>query len=228
VRRGSAVRTRQVGAAGAAVLVFCLAFAPDLRAQESAQPAAEQGTGWNFTWRWADDSEKDRNAVTAFFGEGTEDDFSTVVNNLFNVDRTSNRITAITGIRRFAWLGNHLGFEGEIMYAYHHGRETYHEFAAAVYARWHAFPWNDFVSTTMAAGVGPSYTTVYPQLEFQEGDDSKSKILNQANLELTLAMPRHPHTQLLFRLQHRSGIFGLINGVTDASNFLTLGLRHRF
>ena len=39
---------------------------------------------------------------------------------------------------------------------------------------------------------------------------------------------RDPSTALLFRLQHRSGVFGTFGGVWDASNFLTIGLRRQF
>jgi len=32
----------------------------------------------------------------------------------------------------------------------------------------------------------------------------------------------------VLRIQHRSGIFGTMGGVTDGSNFMTAGLRHFF
>ncbi len=77
-------------------------------------------------------------------------------------------------------------------------------------------------------GPGSSYTSVYPALELQDGSNNRSRTLNQFNLEMTLAMPRCPTTSLMERLQHRSGIFGTVGGVYDASNFLTVGVRQDF
>lgn len=178
--------------------------------------------------KWRGPGEDDKlHAVTIFMGEGTEDNFSTVVENFFYVEGTSDHVLGLTASRLLGWYGDSLSFEGELMYAWHHGRETYHEIGAAVYARWHDFPWNDYLVTTAAVGMGPSYTTKFPQLE-QQPDGSRSRTLNQFNLQATFALPSYPDVSLVTRLQHRSGMFGLFNGVTDASNFVTLGLRYDF
>lgn len=178
--------------------------------------------------KWRGPGEDDKlHAVTAFIGEGTEDNFSNVLENFFYVEGTSDHVAALTVSRLLGWYGQSLSFEGELMYAWHHGRENYHEFGTAVYARWHDFPWNEYLVTTAAVGLGPSYTTEFPQLERQP-DGSRSRTLNQFNLQATFALPAYPDVSLVTRLQHRSGVFGLFNGVTDASNFLTLGLRYDF
>ncbi|PKQ05951.1 MAG: hypothetical protein CVT72_08020 [Alphaproteobacteria bacterium HGW-Alphaproteobacteria-11] len=166
-------------------------------------------------------------AVTIFMGEGTEDNFSNIIENFFNVERSTDHVLGLTGSRLLGWYGPSLSFEAELMYAYHYGREVYHEIGTAAYARWHDFPWNDYLSTTAAIGMGPSYTTEFPQLEAQP-DGSRSRLLNQLNLQTTFAMPSRPDIALVARMQHRSGMFGAFNGVTDASNFLTLGLRYEF
>ncbi|MBX3508056.1 hypothetical protein [Parvibaculum sp.] len=177
-------------------------------------------------WR-APDKDGKRHAVTVFMGEGTENNFSTIIENFFDVEGSTDHVVGATASRLLGWYGQSLSFEGEIMYARHYGRETYHEIGAAIYARWHEFPWNDYLSTTAAVGLGPSYTTEFPQLERQP-DGSRSRTLNQFNLQATFALPSYPDVSLVTRLQHRSGVFGLFNGVTDASNFLTLGLRYDF
>lgn len=166
-------------------------------------------------------------AVTIFMGEGTEDNFSSIIEDLFDVEGSTDHVLGLTGSRLLGWYGRSLSFEAEAMYAWHYGRETYHEVGAAVYARWHRFPWNDYLLTTAAIGMGPSYTTEFPQLERQP-DGSRSRILSQLNLQTTFALPSYPEIALVARLQHRSGMFGAFNGVTDASNFLTLGLRYEF
>lgn len=178
--------------------------------------------------RWRTPGPEDRlYAVTIFMGEGTENNFSNVLENFFDVEGSTDHVVGLAASRLLGWYGRSLSFEAELMYAYHYGREVYHEIGTAAYARWHDFPWNDYVLTTMAVGMGPSYTTEFPQLERQP-DGSRSRLLNQFNLQASFALPAYPETALVARLQHRSGMFGAFNGVTDASNFLTLGLRYEF
>lgn len=208
----------------AAGFLFCLALI--------LRPVPAHAEGWwilnGNDWRAADHAREPVYALSFFGGEGTESNFSDVVENLFNVSGSSDRMLAFAGAQRFFWFRDQLSIDGELMYARHYGRETYHEIGAAIYLRWHDFPWNNYLKTTLAAGMGPSYTTIYPELERQDSGEDRSKILNQLNLEITAAHPALPNTSLMARMQHRSGMFGIINGVTDASNFLTIGLRQEF
>jgi len=195
-----------------------------------AVPAKAEGW-WIFDggdWRHAKAAQEPVYAVSLFGGEGTESDFSEIFENVFDEESSGDRVLAITGARRLFWFRDQLSIDAELMYAHHFGRESYHEFGGAVYLRWHDFPWNSFVETTLAASMGPSYTTTYPALEAQPNEDDRSKLLNQLNLEVTAALPSLPRTQMLARLQHRSGMFGFSNGVSDASSFLTLGIRQEF
>lgn len=190
-----------------------------------AWPAAAQEVS---SWRWAGTDGNSPYAIAVFGGEGTDRNFSETVSRPLANDTTSDRVLALAGTRELAWYGNMLSFEVEAMYAYHFGRETYSEVGGAAYARWHDFPWNRHLITTFAIGLGPSYTTIYPELETQDDPDNRSRWLNQFNLEATFGLPRYPSTALLLRLQHRSGVFGTLGGVWDASNFLVIGLRQHF
>lgn len=180
------------------------------------------------SWRWAGAENERLYSVSVFGGEGTERDLSETLTNLFDFQGSTDRMVAVAGARRIAWFRDQFSIDAELSYALHYNRERYHEFGGAVYVRWHKFPWEDYVATTFAVGIGPSYTTIYPELEVQSNEDDRSKILNQFNLELTLALAQYPQLALLTRLRHRSGMFGAINGVSDASNFLTVGLRYEF
>ena len=46
--------------------------------------------------------------------------------------------------------------------------------------------------------------------------------------ELTFAMPSHPNVELVFRMHHRSGIFGLVSDAWGGAQYATVGLRIRF
>jgi hypothetical protein len=162
-----------------------------------------------------------------FGGVGLSNSFSEIVLNPFGASRTNDDVAVVTVGREFARaFDNDLSFEVEAMYAYHFNRQEYHEVSATVYARWHLFPWNSWLTTTLAFGVGPRYVTDYPKMETEKG--FYSRVLNQANVEITAALPEYPEHQLVLRLQHRSGIFGLIDGVRDGSDFVTLGYKHYF
>ena len=167
-------------------------------------------------------------AVTAFYGRGLDTVFSDSLFSMFNPAENEERIVAVTLRRQVGAFTDHVTFEVEGMYGYHYGEQQYHEFSAAVYARWMTFPWNDYVLTSLAAGLGPSFTDVTPELEKRQHGQSDVQWLNQFNVEVTGGLPKYPDWQLLVRLQHRSGAFGAINGVTDASNFWTLGVLKRF
>lgn len=101
----------------------------------------------------------------------------------------------------------------------------------AYYVRFDGFPWNHIIYTTFAGSVGLSYRSSIPLFERQviaKYSGSPSKVLHYFSPEITLAHPDHKDFALVLRLHHRSGVFGLINDITDASNVLTVGLRKHF
>lgn len=165
-------------------------------------------------------------SVSVFAGAGSHLAMSGTIQRLPDIDDSGDRIAAVALSREVLRFDDSLGFELEGMAAHHFGRENYQEVGTALYARWHSFPWNAWLTTTMALGMGPSYTTIYPVSEFEPGASDRSRVLNQFNLEITLGLPSTPDTSLLLRLQHRSGIFGVIDH--GSSDFLTMGLRRHF
>jgi len=168
------------------------------------------------------------NAITVFGGKGTEEDFSGILERLFQVDGSEDRVVGFALSREVVRPVPALGLEVEALYARHYGRETYHEVGAAAYLRWHVPLLAEHAPTTFAVGLGPSLVSRYPILERDDDPDIRSRLLNQFNLEASITVPSLPRTMLILRLQHRSGVFGLLGGVTDASNFLTVGLRQTF
>jgi len=165
--------------------------------------------------------------VGAFAGIGLNTSFSQIFINPTGMSRTEDNIAVLTVGREVGRaFDRRMSFELEAMYARHFGRQDIDEFSATIYARWHRFPWNSTIDTTLAFGIGPRYVTEEPLMEIEKG--WHTKILNQLNVEITGALPEYPDDQLVIRLQHRSGIFGLIDGVRDGSNFVTLGYKRYF
>ena len=91
--------------------------------------------------------------------------------------------------------------------------------------RWHRFPWDRYVATSFAWGIGPSYATEIPPIEI-ETSGSSSRWLIYWYGELTLGPPA-ARWEALLRLHHRSDGFGTV-AEDGGSNAVCAGIRYRF
>ncbi len=113
-------------------------------------------------------------------------------------------------------------------------RTEYQELNGVLIFRWLKFPWNRWIDTTFAVGDGISYATREPPIETDYNakshglDYDVSQWLNYMLVELTLGMPALPQWRVFVRIHHRSGVFGLINGVDGGSNAVGFGVRYDF
>ncbi|MCG6905811.1 MAG: hypothetical protein LJE63_04230 [Desulfobacteraceae bacterium] len=135
-------------------------------------------------------------------------------------------LVALALNREFARTHRFLGWEGEGQVVKHFGDQDHFEFNALVVARWHHFPWNRRLDTTLAVGEGLSWATETPELE-KENHSHATQMLNYLMFELTLAPPGS-RWYWSGRIHHRSGVFGLFDGVHGASDFIGMGLGYRF
>jgi hypothetical protein len=55
------------------------------------------------------------------------------------------------------------GVEAEGQVVYNFGDQSHWEFNALPGSRWHQFPWNESLATTMAFGLGLSYAAEVPR-----------------------------------------------------------------
>lgn len=110
-------------------------------------------------------------------------------------------------------------------------RGSIYEFNPYVVVRWQHFPWDKYLVNTFAFGEGLSFAT---KSTLREVNDAKFRhhsakpILNYLMLETTFALPSHPEWQLLARLHHRCGAWGLFGAGNVSSNVIAVGLRYRF
>lgn len=104
---------------------------------------------------------------------------------------------------------------------------TIYEFDPYIQFRWANLPWNDYVNTSLAIGEGISYATSVPAIERNYSDRTK-RLLNYLMLEATFGIPSYPRLQLVARIHHRSGAFGLYHADNSGSNVLGLGIRYLF
>ena len=100
---------------------------------------------------------------------------------------------------------------------------------ASVYfaLRWRRLPWNHIVATTFSMGEGLSIVSDVPEVEIITTEvGGTSRLLNYWMMEMTLAVPSLPYLQLVGRIHHRSGAFGLFGDAQESgSNTVGLGIR---
>lgn len=122
---------------------------------------------------------------------------------------------------------SYFSFEWNNQFVKHFEKWGLSEIDTLISFRWHWFPWNRFLQTSLAFGEGFSFATGYPSSE-AVSQNIRSKFLNALLTEVAFALPRHSDWSLIARLHHRSGIYGTINGVNGGSNYVTFGLMKRF
>lgn len=103
-------------------------------------------------------------------------------------------------------------------------------FSPYMMARWSKFPWSDTLRTTFGLGGGLSWATDIPSIEIEpdEPNGDYSKLLFYIAIEATVTLPKYKNWQLVYRLHHRSGIFGTFQADNSGNTAVQLGLRHYF
>ena len=101
------------------------------------------------------------------------------------------------------------------------------ELSAYFALRWRRLPWNHIVATSFSIGEGLSYAARVPDSEIITTEiGGTSRLLNYLMLEMTLAVPSLPYLQLVGRIHHRSGMFGVFGDAQESgSNAVGLGIR---
>lgn len=104
---------------------------------------------------------------------------------------------------------------------------TIYEFNPYIWWRWANFPWNHYLTTSLAIGEGISYASQVPDVEIRNNTNTR-RLLNYLMLEATFALPRYPELILVARIHHRSGAYGLYKAGNTGSNNIGLGIRYQF
>lgn len=84
-----------------------------------------------------------------------------------------------------------------------------------------------FLRVTASFGEGISYVSRVPFAEARNSDQQK-QLLNFLLFELAFALPQQPRLELVARIHHRSGVFGLYHATNDGSTAIGLALRYYF
>ncbi len=140
-----------------------------------------------------------------------------------------SHLAALAIARKMASHKDKIDFELEGQIVKHFKEQQHWEFNGLGVARWLPFPWDQYLDTNFAFGAGLSFATETPKVEEKRrGDGETQQVLAYLMLELEMALPDAENWSLVSRIHHRSGAFGLFNGVTGASNAWGVGIKYRF
>jgi hypothetical protein len=101
----------------------------------------------------------------------------------------------------------------------------------AFYFRYDGFPWRNTLYTSFGLSTGLDWLNTLPEVETGTAarpEPHQSKILHYFSPELVFSLPSSPQHEVALRYVHRSGMFGLFNGVWEGSNVLAVSYRRRF
>lgn len=132
----------------------------------------------------------------------------------------------LAGSARVARPIKNLEIELEAQLVRHfHGQSHWELNAPIVTGRWTAFPWDDYLDTSAAFGLGLSIASETPRLELRNVGESQP-LLAYWMFELAFGLPPEDW-ELIARVHHRSTAYGTF-GNDGGANALAFGLRHRF
>jgi len=170
----------------------------------SCRPAA----AWGDERRWA---------ATLYGATLSGDTLGAIFTSQASLD-SDYKLVSLALTRKVKSVGSHIDLELEGSFAKHYEGMDHFELNAAGSARWHTFPWDRWLTTSAAAGMGLSLATAEPEFEVDEKGESQ-KLLGYLLGELTFGLPRFPTWALVARIHHRSGAGGSFGqGIRGASN----------
>ncbi|AFZ45031.1 hypothetical protein PCC7418_2901 [Halothece sp. PCC 7418] len=139
---------------------------------------------------------------------------------LFKIELADSYLIGLAANKGILALNKRVYLEGELQALKHFGDQNHLEFTLGIGLRWQlAEP------VSVAFFNGFSLATETPQIE-KERADQTNPLLNYFALEIEVSVAED--WALTGRIHHRSGAFGLFNGVRRGSNAYLLGVSHRF
>lgn len=186
------------------------------------RPADNVGGSWN--WFLAAGKMTDASLVDVFLFDYGWDDATLVSGEIGYTLKDDNPV-----VRFLDPVVSSVDVALNLTYQDDSGQDVF-EIAPYIMARWSNFPWSNTIRTTFGLGGGLSYATPIPSLEKQstEANPDYENLMHYMAVEATFALPKHKDWQLVYRLHHRSGVFGLMQGDNSGTTAVEIGIRHYF
>ena len=159
--------------------------------------------------------------MAAYAGRFTETRFGEILRG--DIEFGDSYVGAVSVSRPWPalWRGR-MAWEGEIQAALHGGRQSHAELNGAVLLRWLRFPWDRWLRTSIAYGIGLSFASSTPRLERKRHDRTSRDLLFMP-FEIAAGLPRR-RGEVFARIHHRSGGFDVYSR-GGGSNVVAVGWR---
>ncbi len=172
----------------------------------------------------------EKNSLTAYYSVGTNAHIEEIPT--FSFEKRNAYFAGITYGQEFyrTQKFKELSLEYEIG-AYEHFGDfgSHQESTVAVLSRFSDLFAQNFLIESFAMGWGLSLATEDPKFEaYLHEQNQANDFLNYLAFELVFKLPKLKNTKFVYRLHHRSGVYGLFDGINGGSNYLAFGLRHKF
>jgi hypothetical protein len=169
------------------------------------------------------------NSVLIFGGQYTTENMENSLNP-FSARHENQRIVAAAYQHDFYHAPNELIVGAEIGAGYRFGLGNSEELWAGVSIRHEGFVLFGLVRIAAGITMGLSAVTNTTGIEAQRQaiDHGNGHLLAYLGPELTMALQQYPNLELVYRVQHRSGAFGLIANYVEGANANVFGIRYRF
>jgi hypothetical protein len=168
-------------------------------------------------------------AVTLFVGQLTSKGINKFIPPMDQLRFVDSYFVGAAYSQEF-WRNDYLAFEleGGLGHMWGSQNDTSQVWGAA-YLRYHNFPWNHFVKTSIAASIGVNYAFNHTKVETDFSFPGQpQKMLHYYSPEITFAHPDYDDIELVARIHHRSPVWGLFGCEGCGSNTLAIGIRKRF
>ena len=84
------------------------------------------------------------------------------------------------------------------------------------------------ISPGLVFGLSLISNPIGQEGEHQIVNHGSAKVLFYLGFDLAFALAKSPDTELVFRIQHRSGAYGTLGGLKEGNNANVIGIRQRF
>jgi len=196
------------------LLIVMLASVPAQSQSGEPEAFSFSGSGWS---------------VLLFGGKMSKNAFDRTLNPFSDSSRLKIFLAAAS-VSKNLYRGNYFDIEAEAGAGYQYSSSLPGNNSPQVwgsfYLRYKYFPWNKFIHTTIAINTGLNYS--FRKTEFESREDGTSKLLHYLAPEITFSLPDRRDWELVFRLHHRSGIYGLLGCSKCGTNMISIGVRKHF
>lgn len=178
----------------------------------------------------ADPEESQRGplSIGAYAGELYHAEFIAIFYRPWSIDLSPSFLAAVNfDYRLHRWQSLPLQLEGEVNIGKRFDGADQFDFSLLPVLRWTSLPWNDRLYTNVRVGaLGVSYVTGISAWELRNSDVKHgSRWQHLLVPEVTFAKSATAPGEAFIRVHHRSGIYGLFNGVYGGSSYLSVGYR---